>query len=462
MIGRIRLILLLTVAVAGGATVAVAALPSLSFGYENPIAHTAIETTAAVVSVLAAFILYGRFQASGRLSELILFAGLALLALRNLIGALEPVFAEERGGDLAVWPPLLTGLVAGATLAVSAWTPDSEARDPRRARRALPFLLAAVAGALVGVALLSPQLGTGIDPSLSPRASEARIIGSPGLLSCQIVLMSVLVAASVGFARRAERTGDELMAWLSLGTMLGALARVNYFLFPSIYSDFVFTGDFLRLGFYLAILIGALRQISGYQRAVAAAAVREERTRIARDLHDSLAQDLAFISLEGTKLAERDPRAGGLATAAADALAASRGAIIELRGADEPLGGALARLASTLAGRRGIRLRLEFDESADASPQARNDLLRITSEAISNAIRHGRASEVWIRLRAADGGLRLSILDDGTGFDPETAGSVDGVGFGLTGMRERVARLGGTLRLNRRPEGGTEVEVMLP
>ena len=189
--------------------------------------------------------------------------------------------------------------------------------------------------------------------------------------------------------------------------------------------------------------------------------VFEERRRIARDLHDGMAQDLAFITMHGRELAHRDPRARGIATAAQRALTDSRAAILSLSGpADEPLAAAVARTASGLADRSGIRLELEFDADADADAETRDELLRILSEAISNAIRHGNASRIRVAL-SAQGRLRLAISDDGGGFDGRAPTEGAPTGFGLTSMRERAEGLGGGLRVSSPPEGGTEVEVVL-
>jgi len=200
------------------------------------------------------------------------------------------------------------------------------------------------------------------------------------------------------------------------------------------------------------------------------AAVLDERRRIARDLHDGLAQDLAFISLQGQELADRDPRAEAIVTAAGQALGSARRAIHALSDpADESLPTAVARLATSLAARSGARLELELDDQAVTGPRARDGLLLIVSEAISNATRHGNASTIRVAL-SAEPGLRLAISDDGCGFHDRTAtnghdrASTNGplTGLGLTSMRERVQELGGELHLRSRPGEGTEVEVTLP
>ena len=146
------------------------------------------------------------------------------------------------------------------------------------------------------------------------------------------------------------------------------------------------------------------------------AAVFDERRRIARDLHDGLAQDLAFISLQGQELADEDPRAAAIVTAAGQAVAHARRAIVALsEPADESLPTAVARVATSLTDRSGTGLELELDDQAETGPRARDGLLLIVSEAISNATRHGNASKIHVAL-SANGGLRLAISDDGCGF----------------------------------------------
>ncbi len=192
------------------------------------------------------------------------------------------------------------------------------------------------------------------------------------------------------------------------------------------------------------------------------AAVFDERRRIARDMHDGLAQDLVFISMQGRELADRDPRAEAIATAAGQALAHARGAILALTDpVDESLPTAVARVATSLADRSGTRLELELDDQAETGPRAQDGLLLIVSEAISNATRHGNASKIHVAL-SAEGGLRLAISDDGCGFHDRVSTNGPETGFGLTSMQERAEDLGGELELRSHPGEGTKVEVMLP
>jgi signal transduction histidine kinase len=149
-----------------------------------------------------------------------------------------------------------------------------------------------------------------------------------------------------------------------------------------------------------------------------------------------------------------------IAEAAVRALDESRNAIAALtRPEDEPLGVALARAGEEVAGRVGARVRFELAPEVHAPPEAREALVRIVQEAITNATRHGGAETVTVSLADGDG-ILLRVKDDGRGFDAHE-GPRPG-GFGLVSMRERAESLGGRFRIAVTASGGTEVEVRLP
>ncbi|MEJ7715445.1 MAG: ATP-binding protein [Thermoleophilaceae bacterium] len=116
----------------------------------------------------------------------------------------------------------------------------------------------------------------------------------------------------------------------------------------------------------------------------------------------------------------------------------------------------LAQAARDVAERAGLHLRLELDPRADPEASTRHALVRIVSEAVSNAANHARAQEVVVQL-IAQPRLRVSISDDGVGFDPN---KVNGSGYGLVSMRERADAFGGTLWLDSTPGNGTTVTVL--
>jgi len=261
---------------------------------------------------------------------------------------------------------------------------------------------------------------------------------------------------------RSERSGDELMRWLAAGSLLAAFSRLHYIMFPSLYSEWVYSGDFLRLGFYVMLLAGAVGEIRRYWTGLARAAAVEERRRIARDLHDGLAQELAYIVSEVRWLTNHGGGASTLrnVNAAADrALDESRRAIAALtRGDDESLDVALAQAAEEVADRVGTTVRLNLEPAPPIDATTQEALLRIAREAIANAGRHSNADEVVVDL-SVNGSVRLRISDEGDGFD---VAEVDDDRFGLVSMRERAEALNAEFLVISSPGRGTSVEVALP
>ena len=458
---RPRALILASALVGGLTTLLVTVFPFVDLAYRSPSLHVVLETATTLSALITAYLVYGRFRQSGQARDLALVAALVILALKNLLFA--ATFSTLGIGATAAWASIAGAFVGACVYACAAFGPERRVSDRRQATTtALLASVLSLSAITLAVILLSSKLpSVGIPPALGPEAAgHPRIVGHPVMLIAQLVTMVCFFAAALGFARRGERTNDELMGWLAAGSVLGAFARLNYFLFPSLYSEWFFTGDLLRIGSYFVFLIGASREISRYWHSVADAAVLDERRRVARDLHDGVAQELAFITTQARSLAA----AGGshaltqLATAAERALDDSRRAIAALtRPVDEPLGLALAQAAEEVAGRAGARVRLELAEGIHVDPPTREALLRIAREAVANAARHGRADVVTLELSNGDG-LRLRIADDGTGFDPAAGGR----GFGIVGMRERVQALGGSFTLASKPGSGTEVEVVLP
>lgn len=460
--------LIIGVVAAGTAiTLLVTVLHVARLAYRAPGAHIAIDTAAAVICVLAAYLLFERFRRTARFGDLLLFAALAVFAAANLFLSVLPTLTDVGSAAIPTWGLFGSRLFATALLAAAAFAPVRTVRTPHAKAIAALAVCAVVIGVLIVVVQAAGErLPEPIDASLSPESSaRPRIVGHPSILAGQILAMLLFAAAGAGFVRSAARRHDELLRWVAIGAILAAFGRLNYFLFPSLYTDYFYTGDLFRTGFNVALLIGGLREIGAYQRGLAERAVLEERRRIARDLHDGLVQDLAFITSQ-TRSLERAPgalpRLEHVASAAQRALDDSRAAIAALtRPLDEPLEDALARSAREIASRCGIRVRLELEPGVEAPPAIREALARIVREATSNAVRHGDAREVTVRL-ARENGLHLSISDDGAGFEPTSPPPRAGGGFGLISMRERTEALGGRFSVDSRPGAGTRVDVVLP
>jgi signal transduction histidine kinase len=181
-----------------------------------------------------------------------------------------------------------------------------------------------------------------------------------------------------------------------------------------------------------------------FRRSVAEAATARERRRIAADLHDGLAQDLAFIVAHGDRLAVEMGAEYPLAIAARRALAVSRGAIEELSAAHAPTAADALRYVANELGSR-------FDIQVD---------VRAEPKAVMAVTPAHREHIVRVSLARAENTLVLTVRDDGIGIGaavPRGAG-----GFGMVNMRERTMTLGGRLTARTPADGGTEVELVVP
>ncbi len=196
-------------------------------------------------------------------------------------------------------------------------------------------------------------------------------------------------------------------------------------------------------------------------------AVAQERTRLARDLHDSLTQTVFGLTLAAESAAQLagdvDPR---LATQIARLRALSAAArddmrvlVDTLRPVDvdrEGLAAALRKRVELIGRVHDVPVEVEVDGDPQLSPTVARELLYVANEALTNALRHGAATRVEVRLSEEDGTVRLCVDDDGRGFDL-AATRRSSRRLGLTSMRERADAVGGTFRIRTAPGTGTRV-----
>ncbi len=446
-----------TAILAGIATLVIVSVPDVRFAYRLPALHVALETAATLAALLAAYLVYGRLKRSSGLNDLLLAAGLFVLGGTNLcFSALPAAIAAGEPTESASWAAAAGRGVGSVLLVAAAYAP---ARRVRRHGMALAWAVSVpLAGIGVAATLLQSKLPTAVEAHLMPEDSgRPDLVGHPAVLTVQALAAAFYLLAALGFTRRAGRTGDDLMRWFGVACTLAAFSRVNYVLYPSLYSEWVYTGDAFRLLFHLVVVFAAAREISVYWVAAAEAAVLEERRRIARDLHDGLAQELAYVRRNLAELDEDEPAAARASAGAARALAESRRAIAALtEPLDEPADRVLERVAYEAARRAGGTVRLELERNVTLDPKRRETLLRVASEAIANALRHSGSDVVRVGLSNGSG-VQLRVSDDGRGFNPHSATA----GFGLVAMRERAAAAGGELSISSRPGRGTEVELTL-
>ena len=446
------------------ATALIAIVDRVRFAYDSVDAHVMIATAVSLIGILAAGLVAGRFLRSRQLQDLALTLALIVLSASNLVGSALPSAFGELDSNFVAWAPFCGRLLGAVLFAFSVAVPDREVPHPNRAVWLTLFGGLGLTGiVMLIVAIFSSSWGNPMSDAIPPAGSDSPHLTADTL---QLVLLAVTFAlyllAAVGFVRRAETTRDELFGWFALASPFGAAASANYFLFPSLYPGWVYTADVFRLGFYLMLAIGAAREIAAWQEQLAEAAATGERRRIARDLHDGLAQELAFIVGQTRSLVEQSNEEGAfahIAAAAERALDESRTAIAALsRNVDDPLDVVLAQAAEDVAARTGAHIRFDLTPGIHVAPDLREDLARIVREAVSNAARHGEATNVIVTLSNTDA-IRVTVIDDGKGFDPDAPRRR---GFGLTSMRERAEMRGATVVVESRPGEGTKVEVVLP
>ena len=220
-------------------------------------------------------------------------------------------------------------------------------------------------------------------------------------------------------------------------------------------------------GRLLAELQGAQAQIAALHREAGAASEREH---LARELHDTIAQDLTGLVMLAQR-ARRNPGASAdtlqLIEEGARAVLAETRALVAAGAAvgdpDADLAGALQRLADRFARETGVDVSLSVDAALELARETEVVVLRCVQEALGNARKHARASRVDIEVARANPDaraqrVRVHVVDDGIGFDVDAAPD----GFGLTGMTERVALVDGVLSVDSAPGRGTRLVIELP
>ncbi|MFA1545101.1 sensor histidine kinase [Actinomadura chokoriensis] len=210
-----------------------------------------------------------------------------------------------------------------------------------------------------------------------------------------------------------------------------------------------------------------------HRQAEVVAAAAEERARLAREMHDSLAKTLRGISLAASTLPvwiRKEPSRGvaeaeRIAAAAEIASREARTLLAELRDPSvlQSLRQAVDERARAWADEAGVQLTLELDERAELPPLARYEAVAILSETLTNVARHAEARSVLVRLAVEGESVVCTVRDDGKGFEAKELPVLARDGhYGMVGLHERAARVGGTVTVLSELGGGTTVTARLP
>ncbi|MFB7616530.1 sensor histidine kinase [Kitasatospora sp. NPDC056181] len=376
----------------------------------------------------------------------LLVAGLLALAVARALAG--------RDGDPAA-------VTAAATAMAAVYTAGPLVGAVRRSRRASALWLALLGVTWVGV-LVATQDGVWLAFPLY--FLELHLLGRRGGL-----VAVALTAAAAITAWSWHQHAFSLAA--AIGPALGAaVATATVLGYQALYRE---SEERRRL---IDELTAARADAAAAHHA---AGVLAERERLAREIHDTLAQSLSSIQLllraAQRALPERTEAAADYVEqarqAAQDNLAEARRFVRALAPADlegSSLPVALERLCATTTAHSGLPVRLHVSGDRVQLPVPQEvALLRIAQSALGNAVRHAEASHAEVTLSYMEGEVALDVFDDGTGFDPAAvaagAGGAGGDGgFGLPSMRARARALGGTFTVESAPGEGTALAVLLP
>jgi signal transduction histidine kinase len=425
---------------------------------DAPTLRATIETVLTLFALAAAWLLRARFMQTRRPRELLLLLAVLTLGLVHISAYAIPAALDLPSSSYLAAMGLWGELFVAAMFAAAALT--SRERLVRSIRHPDVIVLSVSVGVVAAAALGALVLRADLVGASSDAFAKQGALQHPLALALVLVTVSLFAYAALVFERdRVAATGGS--SPLAGAAVLLAAARLSH-LTGTFAPDLVAPSEGLRLAGFGMILAGALRwELQARALAERAAAINE-RLRVARDLHDGLAQDLAFIAAHGERIAGDVGGEHPVVIAARRALQISRSAIAEL---SDPAGAtadeALEAIAGELRQRFEIGIAVDVHLDRDLRPDMQEQLSRIAREAIANAARHGEAENVIVSLRHEQGVVRLRVRDDGRGIRC-SSGAMSPEGFGLRSMRDRTAALGGYMTVRQPGTRGTVLDVVLP
>ena len=424
------------------------ASPWLRHPYALPSLRLFLDTAVVLVSVIVCVLAYVRFSVERRRFDLLLFGGFFATAATTLAFAVGPALDGTRIDPPELWAGIIGRLGAIGLVAAAPFAGGRSA-----SRRQVVLWAAALSLILTGIWAVCRGSADSL-PILDPGR------GQPNLLTAVLALQALLgLAALVGFGLRYRAHGEELDRWLAFGATIWLFAELHGVFSAPLSSDEVSQSDFLRLVSYGVLLVGVWGAI---RAAEFGRAVAEERARVAREIHDGLAQYLFAISTQTSLLAggaaveDVLPRLRQASTAAQQE---ARFAVLALSsaGGSASFDAALNRYVEFLTADGELDVDLEIEQEVELRPDEQIEIFRIVQEGLANVRRHAGARTATVLIGIRDGQRVVRIADDGRGID---AGA-ESQGQGLRNIRARALAIGGGFRLRTRPGGGTSLEVVL-
>ena len=408
-----------------------------------------LQTVGALASGLVALLAGLRFTNERRRFDLLLCLGFFVSSVSTMAFGLAPAIAEHELTRAEAWAGVVSRLFAWVLIAAAPFAAGVVSSSRRTLGNWLVFLLFTLTALGLVMHVMDAELPTAVTGGATTPVPLTFAYAENSLLN---------LVAVIGFGLRFRDRLDDLDRWLAFGASLMLFSSLLLVFTPPLGNAEVSPGDVLRVLGYGVFCIGVWRAIKAaeFGRAVA-----DERSRLAREIHDGLAQYLFAVSTHATMLEQ-----GGSPTelapkikqAAAAAQQEARFAILALSSASgsAPFDAALQRYVELLTSDGALDVDLDIDPHIRLEPDEQIELFRIVQEGLANVRRHARARTAEVRIVEREGRRLVTIVDDGDGFARADAG-----GQGLRNIRARIASIGAALSLRTSPGRGTALEVTL-
>jgi signal transduction histidine kinase len=468
------------------ATVLMLALDA-PFAVRSPELDLAIAASTAFAALGVASMAWIRYREAGPRLVLCQSSAFLALAVGGFLFVLSDIIDLPVRPEAGAWGRSVNMTVAALLLSIGVVAALRHTAPTRFS----PYLLVLLPLVVVcTVSLLGPAIVDRL-PSLLDPHTDAVANAAVGTLMPRLQPMVLLVeapsivlfmVAAAGYLLLHVRDRQPGFALSAVGLVFAVASQVHFALLPvNVHSIFT-TADVLRSVFFITVLLAAVQASRADLRSLRLAyddrlrvqesevrrAALEERSRLAREIHDGLIQSLWAARLRIGHLLASDltPKARELAQMVADSLddglAGSRQATTVLAGGPDgplPIDQLLRQNVDRLS--RTLDLEVRFESAGSfgpCEPAVATEVLTITREALVNVSRHADASLVRVRIASHPDELRVDVVDNGAGFDTGAPSS----GLGLRSMRERAEGLGGQIVIRSQPMDGTEVSLRLP
>ena len=490
-VDRFDIVLIVTVLILGGVTAVMLAFPAIQTRVVAPALDLSLDTVALVVTSLLTALTWIRYRERRDPFALFQSAAFLVLAIANMHAVLGTIGVDLQAPLLAIEPEhhelyvFTVARIMAAALLVIGGVASLHGWNPSHPRLIVLVPASLMLGAVVLLTTAEASLPQLIGPILPPVGAIPQAAPSVTPIGVGIqLLMAALFGAVAIVSRELWRRNHSIAdAYLTFGLVLVSFAQLHDAISPGTHPGPVTSGDLLRLGFVVALLLAVEAQarstlislrrsnhsLERLRESEVERAALEERAWLSRELHDGLSQDLWLAKLRIGRLEgmELTPEARSIVDEVSEAielgLTEARQAVMALRvvpDSEDLFANLMARYVDDFQDRFGLQVEFDCPGDLPTMPvRTQAELLRIVQEALANVRRHADATVVRIQATGQDGRIRMTVVDNGRGFDRAEVGANS---FGLAAMKERAALIDAELDVRSAPGEGTRVQVLAP